>query len=173
MKKIFIVLILIMSVILTGCTDNSATERFGSKDIKEIVYDYSVEETTDQLVYITPSQLVIKDIDDKEISYDVPKGEFLVSIAPFINQTHPCATHYIVGCQGELDNQDFDFYIEDIDGNVVYDETRNSGANGFIDIWLPSDQEYNVLISYEDKKVGSRISTFKDDDTCITTMQLT
>lgn len=122
MKNIFIVLILIMTVILTGCSDSSATERFGSKDIKEIIYDYSVEETTDQLVYITPTQLVIKDIDDKEISYDVPKGEFLVSIAPFINQTHPCATHYIVGCQGELDNQDLDFYIEDMDGNLVYDE---------------------------------------------------
>lgn len=172
MKKIFIVLILMILVILTGCTDSSAIERFGSKDIKEIVYDYSVEETTDQLVYITPSRLVIKDIDDKEISYNVPKGEFLVSIAPFINQTHTCATHYIVGCQGELDNQDFDIYIEDLSGNVVYDETRNSGANGFVDIWLPSDQMYNILISYDGKIAGSRISTFEDDNTCITTMQL-
>jgi len=78
----------------------------------------------------------------------------------------------LTGCQGELVNKEFDVYIEDIEGNVLVDEKLKSQSNGFIDIWLPRDKEYRIEIKYDDKKVESEFSTFENDNTCITTMQL-
>ncbi len=48
-----------------------------------------------------------------------------------------------------------------------------SQANGFIDFWLPRDKTYLVKISHNGKAVETEISTFKGDNTCIITMQLT
>lgn len=80
--------------------------------------------------------------------------------------------HNLTGCQGELANEEFDVYIEDTEGNVVVDEMMKSYSNGFIDLWLPRDQTFNVTIEHDGKQVESEISTFEDDGTCITTMQL-
>lgn len=70
-------------------------------------------------------------------------------------------------------DQEFDVYIEDEDGNVILDQTMKSQANGFIDFWLPRDKTYQVRIEYNGKTAESDLSTFKGDNTCITTMQLT
>ncbi len=78
----------------------------------------------------------------------------------------------MTGCQGELTNEEFALYIEDKEGNAILDETVTSLANGFIDLWLPRDNNYTVRIEYDEKTVESEISTFEGDATCITTMQL-
>ncbi|MBB5173374.1 hypothetical protein HNQ41_001561 [Texcoconibacillus texcoconensis] len=70
-------------------------------------------------------------------------------------------------------NEDFDVLVEDMEGNVIVDETINSEANGFIDLWLPRDETFLTTFSYDGKTVEKEISTFEGDDTCITTMQLT
>lgn len=68
--------------------------------------------------------------------------------------------------------KEFDVYIEDTDGNVILDEKVKSQANGFIDFWLPRDKTYITKIEYDGKVVESKLSTFENDPTCITTMQL-
>lgn len=68
--------------------------------------------------------------------------------------------------------KEFDVYIEDMDGNVIIDETIKSQPNGFIDLWLPRDKKFQTKIEYNGKMVESEISTFENDATCITTMQL-
>ncbi len=70
-------------------------------------------------------------------------------------------------------NEEFDVYIEDTEGNVIVDETMKSQANGFIDFWLPRDKKYRITISKDGKTVESELSTYENDATCITTMQLT
>ena len=109
----------------------------------------------------------------KETTFDLPSDEFFVSIAPFVENTHPCAIHSLTGCQGELVEKDFNVHIQDEDGEVVVDETITSLENGFIDLWLPRDKNFQVKITHDDKTVESKISTFEGDNTCITTMQLT
>ncbi|MDV2686884.1 CueP family metal-binding protein, partial [Alkalihalophilus lindianensis] len=42
----------------------------------------------------------------------------------------------------------------------------------FIDLWLPRNKTYQMKIELDGKKVESGLSTFNDDPTCITTMQL-
>jgi hypothetical protein len=78
----------------------------------------------------------------------------------------------LAGCQGELVNEEFNVYMEDSKGNVIVDETLTSGANGFIDLWLPRDKKFVTKIQYDGKTVESEISTYEKDPTCITTMQL-
>lgn len=68
--------------------------------------------------------------------------------------------------------EEFDVYIEDIDGNVIVDETFKSQPNGFIDLWLPRNKTFKTMIEHDGKVVESELSTFESDPTCITTMQL-
>lgn len=69
-------------------------------------------------------------------------------------------------------DEEFNVYIEDMEGNLILDQTLKSLANGFIDLWLPRDKTYHVTIAHDGKTVESELSTFESDNTCITTMQL-
>jgi hypothetical protein len=79
----------------------------------------------------------------------------------------------LTGCQGELVEEEFDVYIEDTEGNVILEEKMKSQTNGFFDLWLPRDKTYQIKIKHDGKVSESEISTFENDGTCITTMQLT
>jgi len=79
----------------------------------------------------------------------------------------------LTGCQGELVEEEFDVFIEDMEGNVIIDEKVKSQTNGFIDLWIPRDKTYRIKIKHVGKVSESEISTFENDGTCITNMQLT
>lgn len=159
--------------ILTACgSSESAPNEDETKDIKEVVHEYSIGTFEDVSASITSHELIVTDSEEKVTTYDLSDEEFFVSIAPFIQTTHPCANHSLTGCQGELVGKEFDLFIEDEDGNVLMDEKVTSLDNGFIDLWLPRDKTYNVKIEYDGKVSESEISTFEGDNTCITTMQL-
>ena len=140
-------------------------------EIKEIVQKYSAWKDASESASITSHQLIVSD-GGKEVVYDLPEREFFVSIAPYKQDTHPCQIHSLTGCQGELTNEEFNVRIADSNGNIVLDEVKMSGSNGFIDLWLPRDQQYQVIIEQDGKKAESTLSTYKNDNTCITTMQL-
>jgi hypothetical protein len=80
----------------------------------------------------------------------------------------------LTGCQGELVEEEFNVLIEDAEGNIIVDEKVVSQPNGFMDFWLPRNKTYQVKIEHlaSGKKVEAELSTFKDDGTCITDMQL-
>lgn len=161
---------LLLILILVACNNSTPNEE-GEQDIKKLVNDYSVGSFDDVTASITSNELIVTD-KGNETSFDLPQDEFFVSIAPFVHTTHPCAIHSLTGCQGELVEKEFDIYIQDEKGNVIVDETRTSLANGFIDLWLPRDKKFVVKIEYDGKTAESEISSFKGDNTCITTMQL-
>ncbi|WP_148629480.1 CueP family metal-binding protein [Bacillus sp. E214] len=170
MKKALFIMISLWSIfLLMGCNSEEESKEEG-QDIREMVQDYSTGSFDNVSASITSHKLIVKD--DKEKSYDLPAEEFFVSIAPYVKETHPCEIHSLTGCQGELVNKDFNVYIQDEDGKVIVDETMTSLENGFIDIWLPREKTYQVRINYGEKTSETTISTFKDDNTCITTMQL-
>lgn len=144
-----------------------------SADIKQMVQDFSLGKSTAASASITSTELKVVHENAKATVYALPEDEFFVSIAPFVDETHPCAIHNLATCRGELANEEFKVYMEDHDGNVVLDQTIKSQPNGFIDLWLPRDQQLKVKITHDGRTSESEISTFKDDNTCITTMQLT
>ena len=142
------------------------------ESVKQLVQEYSASQTKSESASITAEQLIVTDKSGSETTYPLPQDEFFVSIAPYIENTHPCAIHSLTGCQGELTEKEFNVYIEDQEGNVVVNQTLTSQANGFIDLWLPRDKTYKATIEYEGKAAEAEFSTFADDDTCITTIQL-
>lgn len=149
-----------------------STQKDVPNNIKQLVQEYSTGTIKDQSASITSQQLIVTDNDKKTITYELPKDEFFVSIAPYVERTHPCVTHSLTGCQGELTEAEFSVYIEDTKGSVIVDQTMKSQSNGFIDLWLPRDKTYNVTIEHDGKKAKSELSTFESNDTCVTTMQL-
>lgn len=144
-----------------------------TQNIKELVHDYSLGKIKEQSASITSQQLIVTNNDDRQLTYDLPKDDFFVSIAPYVEETHPCAVHSLTGCRGEMANEEFNVYIEDSEGNVIVDKAMKSQSNGFIDLWVPRDKKYHITIAQDGKTVESDFSTFESDNTCITTMQLT
>lgn len=173
MKK-SIILALFIPLLLFGCqTKEDEAIYYGQvENIKELVHQYSTGYYPGQSAFITSSELIISDEKGTKNIYDLPEDEFFVSIAPFIEETHDCYDHSLTGCQGELVGEEFLVYIEDLHGNVMIDEKIKSFANGFIDLWIPRNGTYKIIIEHEGKRVESQFSTFSEDGTCITTLQL-
>ena len=155
-----------------GNNSGNAPQAMETQDIKDLVQDYSLRNIENETASITSHELIVTDSEENQVTYELPEDEFFVSIAPFINQTHPCDNHSLTGCQGEMVNEEFDVYIEDSKGNVVIDQTMTTYEKGFIDLWVPREETYQVTITQDDKIAQSEFSTFKNDKTCITTMQL-
>jgi len=174
LKGKILIALLISIVMLSAC----ANENVGSPvvgetdDIKRLVQDYSMDKITDSSASITSEELIVSNENGSKTVYSLPKDEFFVSIAPYVEATHPCENHSLTGCQGELVEEDFNVYIQDEEGNVIVDEKMTTLANGFIDFWLPRDKTFKVKVEHDGKIAETEISTFKADNTCITTMQL-
>lgn len=90
-KKLLAIIALVMIGLLTACgandTNNNASEN--EKDIKALVEDYSTGKIKNESASITSNQLIVTKSDEKKVIYDLPEDEFFVSIAPYVNQTHP------------------------------------------------------------------------------------
>ncbi|SDC12183.1 hypothetical protein SAMN05421734_104189 [Pelagirhabdus alkalitolerans] len=178
MKKFMLIIGVVVTglmvfVLIMNTTNIADQDEVSTEDIKQKVAGYSSGNLQAESASITSDELIVTESDNSETVYDILENDFFVSIAPFIDQTHPCYDHDLIGCQGEMINEDFDVYIEDEDGNVVVDETITSADDGFIDLWLPRDENYTINISSEGKTAESEFSTFSQDNTCITTIQLT
>jgi len=117
---------------------------------------------------ITGTTLILYD-NDKEYDFKLPADEFYLSFAPYINEVHPCQTHNLVSCRGELFNKEFNVSIVKKDGTVITNQKVKSMNSGFIGIWLPRDIEATLTVSYNGLSVTQTITTYPKSDTCITT----
>lgn len=175
MKKTVMTTLVIGSLALGGLLINqrgwsNQVNRLATDEIKELVSSYTYQQkSSNEVAYIDSNVLTIVQGDQTGVEYELPKDEFFVSIAPYYGITHPCATHYLTGCNSELKNEEFGIIIKDMDGNVIIDETKTSQPNGFIDLWLPRDKEYTIQITHNGNIINSTLSTFEGDNTCITT----
>ncbi|WP_214484291.1 CueP family metal-binding protein [Bacillus sp. SM2101] len=174
LKSVFVVLS--TAFLLVGCseenTQTQSQQEMDPQSIKDLVNDYSIGNIDAENASITSEQLIVEETSGEKREYDLPDDEFFVSIAPYVKNTHPCTNHSLTGCQGELANEQFDVVIVDASGNIIIEETMVSGENGFIDMWLPRDKEYEVRITHDGKMAENNFSTYKTDQTCMTTMQL-
>ncbi|MHB8097112.1 MAG: CueP family metal-binding protein [Erysipelotrichaceae bacterium] len=139
-------------------------------EIKEVVniLDQRIDEPTNVGARITGDKLFLYD-NEKEYSLDLPTDSFFVSIAPYINEVHPCTIHNLVSCRGEIFNQTMRIRIIDENNQIIIDEERTTQDNGFIGIWLPKGINATLNVEYDGLTVEYPISTFSESDTCITT----
>ncbi len=154
-------------------SENTAVlEKYGLDGLSVIEMVNALDSRTDEpaglSVSITPTTLKLYD-NDKEFDFDLPKDQFYVSFAPYINQTHPCTQHNLVFCRSELVNQVMHVTITKTDGTVLLDEDKTTMANGFIGLWLPKNIEGTLKVDYNNLTVTIPLTTNDTSDTCITT----
>lgn len=99
MKRKAFAAILLSTLVISACSSNqepspntaqnSATQENEVQNIKELVHDYSVGNIPDQSASITSHQLIVRNSDKSELTYELAEDEFFVSIAPYFDQTHP------------------------------------------------------------------------------------
>ncbi|RXT07945.1 hypothetical protein EIZ39_11050 [Ammoniphilus sp. CFH 90114] len=94
MKLKFFSVALLATLVLTGCTGGSSSDSSSltikeTKNMKELVHDYSVGNQKAESASITSHQLTVTDSKGSKSVYDLPEDEFFVSIAPYVSQTHP------------------------------------------------------------------------------------
>ncbi|WP_145323516.1 CueP family metal-binding protein [Paenibacillus xylanexedens] len=167
------VVIVIGTYLFASNTGKDEADTANAPNIRKLVEDISTDKETPESASINAKQLIVTDQDKKTTTYDLPENEFFLSIAPYVDQTHPCAIHSLTGCQGEMSNEEFNVTIHDSEGNTLMkDSMMKSGANGFMDLWVPRDRTYLIRVVHDGKVAETQLSTYDNDDTCITTMQL-
>jgi hypothetical protein len=122
--------------------------------------------------FVDTKRISFEFADGKKTAVRLPDAKMVVAIAPYINTTHPCETHYMSGCQGEMASTQVKVYGKTADGLVVVDDTITTMANGFFELWLVRDLEIQLTIEYDGKRASQLISTKSNSNTCITTMRL-
>lgn len=117
---------------------------------------------------ITGTTLILYD-NEKAFDFKLPDDEFYLSFAPYINEVHPCQTHNLVSCRGELFNKEFEVTIIDKNGSVLLTQKVKSMNSGFIGLWLPRNIEATLTVDYNGLTVSKEITTYAKSDTCLTT----
>jgi hypothetical protein len=122
--------------------------------------------------FVTPQAVHFRFPDGRDLQVALPADRMLVSIAPYITRTHPCRVHFMSGCQGELVLTPVQVVATNQEGQVVFRGTVRTLENGFLDLWLPRNQTFQIRLEARGRSVSGQISTFNNSDTCITTLQL-
>ncbi len=185
-KKIFLALVILLFVLsaaiataqqsappVSGQNQQLVNELKGKsgKQAMELAYQWK-QTNIDVVSFVTPDAVHFKFKDGTEIKVPLPEDEMVVSIAPYINKTHPCSTHYMSKCDGELKNTPIKVKAVTAGGKVLINKTIKTPYYGFIDLWLPRDQEINIFVSAMGKKAKGKILTYRDSKTCDSTLKL-
>ena len=126
----------------------------------------------DVVTFVTPEKVNFKFKDGETISILLPNDTMMVSIAPYINKTHTCATHYISSCDAELKNTNLKILAVTACGKTLINKTVKTAPTGFLDLWLPRNQVIDITVSAKGKSATGRIFTNRDSKTCETTLKL-
>lgn len=142
----------------------------GGLSVKDMVskLDSITNEPIGSSASISGTQVTMMDNDQKYV-IKLPSDSFYLSMAPYINDVHPCTQHNLVSCRGEQFNKEFDVNITTKAGKVILNQKMKSMNSGFIGIWLPRNIEAVLTIKLGDLSVTQDIATFADSITCLTT----
>ena len=165
-----VALVLVASAFGQGAPSPSALEGLDARAAVELANTWKGNGVT---TFATPEAVHFSFASGAEVTVPMPDDLMFVSVAPYLQRTHPCATHYMSGCQGELVGAPVHVQALLADGTVWIDEVMPTMANGFIDLWLPRDQAIDLFLRLDGASVVGRVTTFADSRTCITDLQLT
>ena len=156
---------------ISSTGEMSVYERYGLEglSVEEMVETLDRQTLNPELISagILERELIIT-TEDGSNTYPVDDELFYLSIAPYINNTHPCHNHNLVTCRNELANETIDVLITTVDGDIIVDETVELFDNGFYGFWLPADKALNLTVHYGDLSVETVVETFDDSGTCLT-----
>lgn len=179
-------------LLVAGCTATTTPEPTPSAAADPILDDHGLagldarqlierldampvaDRPTDLIASVRPDEVLLTDDQGRETNVPIPEGEFYVSIAPYVNQTHDCHFHSLTTCLGELQDVEVRVTItDDATGAVVVDQALRTFDNGFVGLWLPQGIEGTLVVEHDGLSATSDISTVNEDDpTCLTTLRL-
>lgn len=122
--------------------------------------------------HVTTSEAIFEFPDGRTIKKTLPDNLMYLGIAPYINTTHSCETHYPSSCDGEIKEQTIKVLATDENGNVLFNNNIVTMKNGFFELWLPRNKNVKLQIEYNSLKGEETIQTNSDSRTCITTIKL-
>ncbi|GLP96522.1 CueP family metal-binding protein [Paraferrimonas sedimenticola] len=174
------------SLLLVLPASNVAASQSELKSFAELDHQAAVKQAhqwykNDQgiVVKVMPNEVVATQTSSKQsASVAIPKDQFYLSIAPWINYTHPCTYHVPTGCTGELIQQKMHMSAVDMEsGEEILNQMITTQHDGFIDFWVPRNRRLEFTFHHGDangvyREAKEVLSTFGDARTCITTMQL-
>lgn len=176
-RQFFIFMLAIWFVV--SCDDdeidyNSLYVEIEKLEIKEAVglanvWKYDYPEITS---YVDNKKLNISFPDGRDLQILLPENEIYVAIAPYETYTHECQTHYISSCEAELKKSEFFIKLSDENEVIFMEEVVHSLKNGFIELWLPKDREFETRVIYENKSCEFTLTTYETSRTCITDLKL-
>jgi hypothetical protein len=179
--KTLIILFFVLISIIWSCTDTATNPDYdkdyvtiSNLDLKAAISLCNDWKDSNPKItsYITPQELIIKFPDGREVKKSLPADSMYVAIAPYINETHSCSTHYLSSCQAELTGKTFKLTIKDDKEIVLFDGNVLSLKNGFFELWLPRNKTLKLHIEYNLTNCDGTITTNNNSNTCITTMKL-
>lgn len=128
---------------------------------------------TDLIASIRPSELIVRDDQNRSTSLPMPADQFYVSAAPYLNSTHECHFHSLTTCKGELRNADLKVTVTNASGAVLVDKTVRTYDNGFLGLWLPRNIDAVLTVEQGGRSASTPITTSGDETaTCLTTLKL-
>lgn len=122
--------------------------------------------------HVTSEAVHFRFADGTTVVVPAPDDVMLVSVAPYVTNTHPCLTHTMSSCQGELVSMPTRVRATLADGTVLMDEAKVTMANGFIDLWLPRDVAIELVVEVGGFRASGMVATFAGSPTCVTTLKL-
>nr|WP_245411502.1 hypothetical protein [Alkalicoccus urumqiensis] len=90
MKQFLLLISAAAALVLTGCSGNTTEENSAGSadDIKQLVEAFSLQTAEAETASISSETLTVQD-SSGTTEHELPEDEFFVSIAPFVNETHP------------------------------------------------------------------------------------
>lgn len=148
-------------------------EKYGldKSNVIELIEKLENNDFPDELsASITEEQVLIY---FKEDTYeiDIPENVLYISFAPYLTYTHDCFRHSLTGCQGELVNKDMLIKVYSQNEELIFSRQENTGDDGFIGLFLESNQTYKIEITYENTQVMFMVQS-GTSQTCYSELQL-
>jgi len=169
-----------MILIIIGCKNstnpdyNNKFESLTNLDAKAaIALANDWKFTTPKITaHVTPSEVIIDFPDGRTVKKALPDSLMFIAIAPYINGTHTCETHYPSSCDGELKETILKINVKDENGLVLFDGNITTLRNGFFELWLPRNKLITLQINDNTLTGSETFPTKADSRTCITTIKL-
>lgn len=173
MNKVILTLLFTLASLSAAQTAAPSPAQLGSLTAQQALAKANQWRNTGGLQsFVTTEAVVFKFPSGEQKSVALPAKQMVVAIAPYMNQTHPCKTHFMSGCQGELVNTPVSVLVKTQAGKTVMNKTVKTLPNGFLELWLDRNQTYQVTLKTGGKITTGTLNTQAGSDTCVTTMRL-
>jgi hypothetical protein len=142
-------------------------------DLIEQLESQPLAERPDGLLASVQVDALVLSSEEKKVTLPLEEGQFHLSVAPYLLETHECFYHSLTTCAGELAGQQMHITItDDATKDVLVDREVTTFENGYFDVWLPSDRDITLSIDDGEHTAEVPLGTRADDPTCVTTIKL-